>query len=66
MKLTGSSLSSKRELIEKSIKESAVDGKITCPVLRKIAEKLEIPYKEAGNAANKLNIKIKNCDLGCF
>jgi LAO/AO transport system kinase len=39
---------------------------IPCPVLRKIAEELDVPYKEAGEAANEMKIKIKNCDLGCF
>jgi len=48
------------------IKKNAKDRKITCAVLRKIAEKLSIPYKEAGETANELKIKIRNCDLGCF
>ncbi len=61
-----SSLLSKKELVEARIKENTADGKISCPALRKIAEKLEIPYKEAGEVANELKIKIKNCDLGCF
>lgn len=66
MNLKNSSLLSKRELIGTRIKENTVKGKISCPALRKIAENLEIPYKEAGKIADKLKIKIKNCDLGCF
>ena len=61
-----SSLLSKKESVSERIKESAADGKISCPALRKIAEEIEIPYKEAGKVANELKIKIKNCDLGCF
>lgn len=61
-----SSLLSKKELVEARIKENTADGKISCPVLRKIAEKLEIPYKKAGEVADELKIKIRNCDLGCF
>ena len=61
-----SSLLSRKELVESRIKENTADGKISCPVLRKIAEKLEVPYKEAGEVADELKIKIKNCDLGCF
>ena len=57
---------SKKELIKNRIKEKALDKKISCPVLRKIAEELGVPYREAGEAANDLKIKIKNCDLGCF
>ncbi len=57
---------SKRELTVERIKKTAVNDKITCSSLRKIAEELEIPYNEAGKIANELKIKIKNCDLGCF
>jgi len=61
-----SSLLSKKELVEARIKENAVNGKISCPALRKIAEEFSIHYNEAGKLANELHIKIKNCDLGCF
>ena len=44
----------------------AVDGKITCPVLRKYAETKGVPYKVAGAAADLQGIKVHNCDLGCF
>ncbi len=66
MSLKSSSLLLKKKSAGMHIKKNAVNGKISCPALRKIAEKLEIPYKEAGNVANELKIKIKNCDLGCF
>jgi len=61
-----SSISSKKELIKTRIKEKAKEGKISCHVLRRIAEELKVPYREAGRAANELKIKIKNCELGCF
>ncbi len=61
-----SSVLSKKKSLEDRIKKSAVDGKIPCLVLRRIAEELEVPYKEAGKMANELKIKIKKCDLGCF
>ncbi len=61
-----SSVLSKRESVKERIKKSAKDGRISCPLLRKIAEELGIPYREAGQMANELKIKIKNCDLGCF
>ncbi len=61
-----SSSVSKKELIGKYIKKGSVKGKITCSALRKIAEKLGTTYKVAGQTADDLNIKIKNCDLGCF
>ncbi len=53
------------ELTE-SVKAAAVDGRITCPVLRKLAETFNVAYKVAGAAADLEGIKVKNCDLGCF
>jgi hypothetical protein len=44
----------------------AADGKLPCSVARKIAEDLNIPYKDVGDAANDLGIRIKSCQLGCF
>ncbi|MEN8264133.1 MAG: hypothetical protein ABFR82_11775 [Nitrospirota bacterium] len=57
---------SKNKLLENLIKEAAIDGKVNCAVLRKIAEEADVKYKLAGKTADKLKIKIKNCDLGCF
>lgn len=45
---------------------AAADGRITCPVLRKLAEDTGVPYKVAGAAADLAGIKVGNCDLGCF
>lgn len=53
------------ELIE-AVKEKAHDNKVTCPVLRKLAEDTGVPYKVAGAAADSVGIKVHNCDLGCF
>ncbi len=52
--------------IEQEIRKNAVDGRISCPVARKIAKELSVSYKEVGRAADELKIKITNCELGCF
>jgi LAO/AO transport system kinase len=57
---------SKKKSIKDRIQKTAINKKISCPELRKIAEELGISYGEAGKTANDLRIKIKNCDLGCF
>jgi hypothetical protein len=44
----------------------AVDGKVTCPVLRKFAETRGVPYKVAGAAADLAGVRVGGCDLGCF
>lgn len=53
------------ELLE-AVEAKAVDGRVTCPVLRKLAEDLGVPYKVAGAAADRAGVKVHNCDLGCF
>jgi DNA-binding transcriptional regulator YhcF (GntR family) len=52
--------------IKAAVSEKAVDGKIACPVARKLAEDLGVSYKAVGEAANELSIKMHSCDLGCF
>lgn len=49
-----------------AIKAKAIEGKITCPVLRKFAEDTGVPYKVAGAAADAAGVRVHNCDLGCF
>ena len=49
-----------------AIMAKAVDGKITCPVLRKFAEDQGVLYKVAGAAADAAGVRVHNCDLGCF
>lgn len=53
------------EMME-AIKAKAVDGKVTCPVLRKFAEDTGVAYKVAGAAADMAGVRVHNCDLGCF
>lgn len=57
---------SKNKLLEDRIKKAAREGKISCALLRKIAEETGTTYKLAGKTADRLEIKIKKCDLGCF
>ena len=54
------------EEMKAAIVAKAVDGKITCPVLRKFAEDTGVPYKVAGAAAAQAGVRVHNCDLGCF
>lgn len=49
-----------------AIKAKAVDGKVTCAVLRKFAEDSGVAYKVAGTAADMAGVRVHNCDLGCF
>lgn len=49
-----------------AVRAKAVDDKVTCPVLRKLAEDTGVPYKVAGAAADEVGVRVHNCDLGCF
>ncbi|HMK49761.1 MAG TPA: hypothetical protein VK435_06895 [Thermodesulfovibrionales bacterium] len=52
--------------IVEEIKKKAVNDRIPCPVARRIAEELAVPYREIGKTADELGVKITGCELGCF
>jgi molybdopterin-guanine dinucleotide biosynthesis protein len=56
----------KKEKIRESLKGKAIDGRISCPSARNIAEELDVPYQQVGKTADELGIKITGCELGCF
>lgn len=53
------------ELTE-AVLAKATEGKITCPVLRRLADEHGVPNKVAGAAADLAGVRVHNCDLGCF
>jgi LAO/AO transport system kinase len=55
-----------KEKIQSSLRERSVEGRISCPLARKIAKELAVSYKELGKVADELQIKITDCELGCF
>lgn len=55
-----------REKLEKAVREKAKEGKLPCAMCFKIAEEFGISKKEMGEVLNELNIKISQCQLGCF
>jgi len=54
------------EKVREEIKKRAVNNRLPCPVARKIALELSISLKQVGMAADDLNVKITDCELGCF
>ena len=52
--------------LKEAVLDKAVDGKVTCPVLRKLAEDMGVPNRVAGAAADMAGVRVHNCDLGCF
>jgi len=55
-----------QDKIQEEVEKNSRNGRISCPVARKIAEELSVSYQEVGMAADALNIKITDCELGCF
>lgn len=53
------------EVLE-AVRAAAADRSITCTSARKLAGDLSVSPQMVGRAADQLNIKIKNCELGCF
>jgi LAO/AO transport system kinase len=54
------------ERIVKKIKSVSSDNKLSCEDAHRIAEELKIELWEIGRMADKMNIKIVKCMLGCF
>ena len=52
--------------VKEEIRKKAKNNRLPCPVARKIAQELDVSYREISRAADELKIKITNCELGCF
>ena len=52
--------------LKETLSEAALHDKISCAKARALAEQLGLSYKQVGEAANELGIKIHSCQLGCF
>lgn len=52
--------------LEEELKASLINGKLPCAMAFQIARKLKVSPRKVGEMANKLNIRISSCQLGCF
>ncbi len=55
-----------RKKLEEAIQAKAKDGKIPCAMCFKLAEDFGISKREMGQILNEINIRISQCQLGCF
>jgi hypothetical protein len=55
-----------RKKLEEVILKKAKDGKLPCAICFKIAEDFGISKREIGKILNEIEIKISQCQLGCF
>ena len=49
-----------------AIQASLVNGKIPCKTSHDLSRTLKVSRKRVGDTASKLNIKVSDCQLGCF
>ena len=52
--------------LEAKVRAASVNGKLPCGMAFQIAGELKVSPREVGDMANKLNIRISQCRLGCF
>jgi hypothetical protein len=52
--------------LEEKVVSSLVDDQLPCAVAFKIDRELKVSPREVGKTADKLGIRIVNCQLGCF
>ncbi len=48
------------------IQTSLINRQLPCGIVFQIAKKLKVGRRQVGDTATKLNIKIVDCQLGCF
>jgi hypothetical protein len=56
----------KINILQEKLLRTARDNRLACDAARRIAEEEGISYLELGRLADKLRIKISDCELGCF
>ncbi len=54
------------EQVKSEVERAAEAGRLSCHEARALAEKLDVEYREVGQACDELNVKIQACELGCF
>ena len=52
--------------MENTLVDEARDGRIPCAAVFRIASAHGVPVAEAGQAVQRLGIKVTGCQLGCF
>jgi len=52
--------------LEQTILRAARDGRLTCAAAFRVAKEANVSVKRVGKLADKLKVKIRACQLGCF
>jgi hypothetical protein len=52
--------------IRQSIEHAVAHGRVACELLLELAERTATPPKRIGQLCDEMDIRISNCQLGCF
>ena len=52
--------------VAEAVRVSLVNGRLPCKTAYEVARKLKVSRRKVGDTASKLNIRISDCQLGCF
>jgi hypothetical protein len=55
-----------KEALQEAVRKAAVENRLTCEKAHALGKELDVPLQEIGAVCNELNIRIKDCQLGCF
>jgi hypothetical protein len=55
-----------REKIQEAVRNAAIGGRLSCEMAHALGKELDVPLQEIGEVCNELNIRIRDCQLGCF
>lgn len=56
----------RRALLLRNVRESSVEGRLSCAVAHRLADELGVSVPDVGWAADSEKIRITKCQLGCF
>jgi hypothetical protein len=55
-----------KEVLREAVRKAAVENRLTCERAHELGKELDVSLQEIGAVCNELNIRIKECQLGCF
>jgi len=55
-----------KEVLQDAVRKAAVENRLTCERAHELGKELDVSLQEIGAVCNELNIRIKECQLGCF
>jgi hypothetical protein len=55
-----------REKIREAVRNAAIGGRLSCEMAHTLGKELGVTLQEIGAVCNELDIRIRDCQLGCF